>query len=364
MGRGARARALAPWLVWAVALAAPMRASAQDDATHADAAPTETPPVTMASALTLEAPSACPAAELLRDELASLVGRPLDGIALPAGLDPHVVVTVDGPRFALEVRDAEGVRTLHDRSCSALVRAAALIVALRIDADAATLAAASASEPSPTQDPQAAQPTTTPRPPVVRIRRRRRRPGEHDYDAFEWSQRLANPFPAPTLSDFAIGAGVMVEGGLVPSFTASFVVDALVRVDHFEVRLRGGYALEESQDHARAGVAASAVTATALLCGRPFGADFAIAICGGIEGGTLLAHTYGISNSAQTAVGTVAGVVGLWLPLFPWHGIDVSLGAEVWGRFYGPEFVVTGLGHVWDADWFGGRFALLVHFSP
>lgn len=359
MGRGARARALAPWLVWALTLATPLRASAQDDEMPA-AVPS--PAVAMASALTLEAPSACPTAELLRGELASLVGRPLEEIALPAGLDPHIVVTVDGPRFALEVHDAEGTRTLRDRSCSALVRAAALIVALRIDADAATLAAAAASEPSPTPEPQV-QPATTPRPPVVRIRRRRRR-REHGYDAFEWSQRLANPFPAPTLSSFALGGGVMVEGGLVPSFTASFVVDALVRVDHFEVRLRGGYALEESQDHAHAGVAASAVTATALLCGRPFGAEFAIAICGGGEGGTLLAHSYGISNSAQAAVGTVAGVVGLWLPLFPWHGVDVSLGAEVWGRLYRPEFVVTGLGRVWDADWFGGRFALLVHFSP
>jgi hypothetical protein len=297
--------------------------------------------VALASALTLEAPAACPDTAELQVELASLVGRPVSDIPLPRGLDPHLVVLFEAGRFVLHVGDEEGGRTLADGSCSALVRAAALIIALHIDADAATLAAATAAEPEP------------------------RPPGPHagNFDAFEWSGRLANPYPRATLPGFAIGAGGLVEGGIVPVASASVALDIVVRADRFETRVRGSYVFEQPQPRAY-GVAASAMLATLLGCGRPFEADFAIAFCGGVEVGSLFAHSYGVAVPALNNAWTTAVVVGVWLPLFPWRGLDVSLGAEVWWRFYRPNFEIAGLGPVWDSDPFGGRFGLLVHFDP
>lgn len=337
MGSGARAgaRALAPWLLLAVV----------GEAGHAHAQ--EAPAPVTASALTLIAPDGCAAEDAVESEVASLVGRPAEEIALPAGLDPQVTITTEGARFILDVHDAEGGRTLRDRSCPALVRAAALIIALRIDADAATLAAATAAEPEPPSEP----PPPPPPPPRFRV------------SGAEWAGRLPRPYGPGHLPAFAIGAGGLVEAGIVPVISASIAVDVVGRFDRFELRLRGAYVLEQGQP-ATYGVSASALLVTLLGCGRPFDASFPIAFCGGIETGTLFAHSYGVTVSGASTNWTVAGVVGVWLPLIPWPGIDVSLGAEAWARFYRPEFAVDGIGHVWDSDVFGGRFGLLVHFNP
>lgn len=338
MGSGARGRAHASWLLLAAAAAlAPSRATAQRDA----------------SQLSLVAPAGCPDEAALESEVSSLIGRPIAEIVLPEGLDAHVAITREGERFMLSIADEDGARILRDGSCPALVRAAALIIALRIDADAATLAAATAAEPTPAPPP-APTPTT---PPVAAHRTR------YGYDAFEWSRRLPSPYPPRTLPTLAIGAGLLVEGGIVPVVSASIAVDLVVRVEHFETRVRAAYVIEQPQPSSY-GIAAAAVLGTALACGRPFDVEFALAFCGGIEAGPLLARSYGVTVSGDSASWTVAGVLGLWLPLIPWPGIDISLGTEFWVRFYRPDFVIQGLGPVWDSDPYGGRFGLLVHFSP
>jgi hypothetical protein len=308
---------------------------------------------TRASALSLDAPEGCPDEAALEGEVASLVGHAIEEIVLPAGLDTHVTITREGARFVLSIADEDGARTLRDGSCAALVRAAGLIIALRIDADAATLAAASASEPPTPPAAEASPPTEASVP---------GRDG-HDYDAFEWSHRLPSPYGPRTLPPIAIGAGVLVEAGVVPVISASLAADLVVRVEHFETRARVAYVLEQGQAR-HYGVSAAALLATVLACGRPYDAEFALAFCGGIEAGPLLARSFGVVTSGESLSWTVAGVVGLWLPLIPWPGIDISLGAELWVRIYRPEFEIQGIGPVWDSDPIGGRFGLLFHFSP
>jgi hypothetical protein len=325
-------RTLVPWTL-VLGVLAPGRAAAQS--TVAD--------------LTLAAPESCPDELVLEQEVASLVGGDAAAIPLPAGLDPHITITRDRGRFVLEVHVDDATRTLRDGSCSALVRAAALIIALRVDADAATLAAATAAEPPPPPPPPADDDVLPP------ARRRRY--------ALEWSGRLASPVPPPRLPVFGLGAGVVVESGIVPVISASIAIDAVVRADRFETRVRAAYVLEQGQPTS-VGVSAAAILATLLGCGRPFEDTFPLALCGGLEAGQLIARSYGVAYGAQSTPWTMSGVAGLWLPLTPWRGIDVSLGVEVWARFYRPQFVIEGLGHVWDSDLLGGRFALLVNFSP
>lgn len=333
MGHGARVRALAPWLLLAV-VGTSASAHAQEAATT----------------LVLIAPEGCATEGGLEDEVASLVGRPAAEILLPQGLDARVTITAEGASFILRVEDADGARTLRDGSCAALVRAAALIIALRVDADAATLAAAAAAEPE--NEPEPPAPPPAPRPaPRFRV------------PVMEWAHRLPRPGTPDRLPLFSLGVGGFVEAGSVPVISASFAVDVVVRVERFELRVRGSYVAEQGQE-AVYGVAASAVLATLLGCGRPFDATFPLAFCGGVETGTLFAHSYGVTVSGASTNWTVAGVVGLWLPLIPWPGIDISLGAEAWVRFYRPEFAIDGIGPVWDPGLFGGRFGLLVHFTP
>lgn len=302
-----------------------------------------------AAALSLEAPASCPTSDVLQSEIASLVGRPAADVLLPEALDPHVVIRAEGERFVLEIRDGETVRTLRDASCAALMRAAALIVALRIDADTATLAAATAAEPPPPPLPPPAPPE--PAPP----RRRRHHP-------YEGGAQLGTPTITRPLPTFAIGAGALVEGGIVPAITASFALDGVVRVDHFEARLRVSYVTEQGQAQ-HVGVSASATLATLLACGRPFDARFALALCGGVEAGTLFARSYGILRPGSDDPWTLAGVLGVWLPLIPWAPLDISLGAELWARLVRPEFDVTGVGVVWTSDPWGARMGVLVHWG-
>lgn len=351
MGSGARAGALARGLlITALAGLAPSAAAAQPSP----------------SGLSLDAPEGCPDVAALESEIASLVGRAIEEIPLPEGLDRHIAIAREAGRFTLSVSDADGVRRLRDGSCSALVRAAALIIALRIDADAATLAAASAAEAPATSagpttsDAAAGAPPTDAAPSATADARPRAR---YEYDAFEWSRRLSSPYAPPTLPPFAIGVGVFAEAGVVPVISASLAVDLVVRVDRFETRVRIAYVVEEAQP-ASFGVVASAVLGTALACGRPFEADFPLAFCGGLEAGPLIARSFGVTNAADTASWTLAGVAGLWLPLIPWPGIDIALGTELWIRVYRPDFQIEGIGSVWDADAYGGRFGLLVHYTP
>jgi hypothetical protein len=96
---------------------------------------------------------------------------------------------------------------------------------------------------------------------------------------------------------------------------------------------------------------------------------FPLALCGGVEGGDLLARSVGVSNPIASDGGFFSAVVGLWLPLFPWTGIDVSLGAEGWARLTRPLFQLdaeTGLDPrtVYAPDPIGGRFAIAIHWNP
>jgi hypothetical protein len=312
------------------------------------------------SPITLSVPAECPDRAALEGEIAALLGRPFDQIPIPETSFTALVITREGERYVLVVTTEAGERTLRDPSCAALVRAAALIVALQIDADAATLAAASAAEASQIAEDaaraeQAAQPLP---PPPTRSRRSR--------FILDHAARLGDPSPPFRLRAFAIGAGIGLESGLVPSVAASLFADVVVRIDRLELRGRFTYVVEQGQLGV-VGVRASAVSGTLLGCGRPFDATFALAICGGIEGGDLFARSVGVSNPAVSDGGFFSAVLGLWLPLFPWTGIDVSLGAEGWAHLTRPIFEVEGVGTtgiVYAPDPYGGRFAIAIHWNP
>lgn len=310
------------------------------------AAPAVAQPPSRATDLSLDAPPGCPSASVLGDEIASLVGRAPADIALPSDLDPRVRITRAGSHFELVVVDGGAERTLRDRSCAALVRAAALIVALRVDADAATLSAATAAEASLSPAAEAPVPPPVVASPVV-----------------DRARRLGDPRAPLELPPLSLGVGGMIEAGVVPAVSGSVAADVVVRVDRFETRVRGAYVLEQAQA-ATPGAAASALVVTVLACGRPFDASFAIAFCGGVEGGPLFVRSYGVAVPGAGTGWAGSVVAGAWLPLFPWHDVDVSLGAELFVRLARPELAVEGLGVVWSSDVFGGRFGLLVHLSP
>ncbi len=306
-----------------------------------------------APALTLTVAEGCPDGALLEEQIASLLGRPFREITIPDASRATLSITREEDRYVLVVASASGEQTLRDPSCAALVRAAALIVALQIDADAATLAAATAAEriATPEVPPPPAAPTPGPR----RLR-----------FVLDHAARLGDPSAPFVVPGVAIGVGAALEAGLVPSVAASFFARAVVRVDRFEVHARVAYAVEQGQASV-VGVRASAVSATLLACGRPFDASFALALCGGVEGGDVLARSVGISNPTSSDGGFFSGVVALWLPLFPWPGVELALGAEGWARASTPIFEIeasTGVRTVYAPDPYGGRFALAIHWNP
>jgi hypothetical protein len=333
-----------------IALAAAARATAQETgepvAPEAEAIP----------AITLSVPDGCPDRVALEAEIASLLGRPFSEIAIPPASRAALSITRDEDRYVLVLTSESGERTLRDPSCAALVRAAALIVALQIDADVATLAAAAAAEAA-----QVVEEPVVPLPPVPAVERSRR-----SRFILDRAARLGDPTPPFRLPGLALGVGIALDAGLVPSVAASFFADVVVRVDRFELRARIAYAVEQGQP-AGMGVRASAALGTLLGCGRPFDTSFPLAFCGGLEGGDLFARSVGVSNPAASDGGFLSAVVGAWLPLFPWPGIELALGVEGWAHVTRPLFqVAVGSSErtLYAPDPYGGRFALAIHWNP
>lgn len=83
------------------------------------------------------APSQCPAAEAVEAAVAAYVGRPLGDEAVHA--EARVTASADGFALALTIRrgDEADERALADPNCAVLADAAALMVAVAIDPDAA-----------------------------------------------------------------------------------------------------------------------------------------------------------------------------------------------------------------------------------
>jgi hypothetical protein len=167
------------------------------------------------------APDSCPSRTLVEAEIERILGRrpergPFAEVTVTARGSRHVAVLTFGPSRR---------RRIEGASCEAIVRAAALILALEIDPDALSLDAA---EP----EPEPAPPPPEPEPAELL--------GGVDLTralAPDPARALASPFapgaprgPVEPAFRFAGGAGLMLDAGAMPGLAPGVWVGAMGRV--------------------------------------------------------------------------------------------------------------------------------------
>jgi hypothetical protein len=275
-------------------LAAPQRLHAQD-----------------APLLTWSAPESCPSRTLLEAEIERILGRrpeggPFADVTVTARGGRHVAVLAFGPSRR---------RRIEGASCEAIVRAAALILALEIDPDALSLDVA---EPQP--EPVA----PAPEPPIAELE------GHVDPSralTLEPARELASPFapgaprgPVEPPFRFSGGAAMVLDAGAMPGLAPGFWVGAMGRVAGLvEIGLELRYLPEQ---RARLAPRPQVGADVSMLAGR-------VRLGVGLVVARLDAVTLEVAPLAALELGSVsASAVGLMEPLSSsslWWAVDAGL---------------------------------------
>lgn len=257
------------------------------------------------------APDACPSRSVVEAEIERILGRRPDG-----GPFAEVTVSVRGDRHvAVLALPPSRRRRIEGSSCEALVRAAALILALEIDPEALSL---DAPEPAPS-------PRPAPEPPEPA-----ELSGEVDPARARGpdpARALASPFapgatrgPTEPPFRFAGGAGVVLDAGAMPGLAPGLWVGATARVAGL---LELGLELRFLPDQrARLAPRPQVGADISMLAGR-------VRLGVGLVVGRIDVVTLEVAPLAALELGSVsATAVGLMDPLSSsslWWSVDVGL---------------------------------------
>lgn len=295
--------------------------------------------------LTYVAPSICPGREELVAEIERILSRPWSELPSDVGIAVQLE-QVEGT-FVLSVVLAEGERRLSDATCRPLVLAAALIVALAIDPDTAVRSAAASAPVIET--------IAVPAPVVSREAPRA------DLGS-PYASRPSARGPPP----LGIGAGVVLDVGLLPEPSFGAAIEGIVRLESFDLRLRATYLFPSAAQRLDGiGAEVSALAIDVHGCARPI-AEPALGLCGGLYAGALLGVATGPvtrPEPGQTPGAWVAVGAGLWLPWSPWDALDIELSIEGLLSLLRPRFDIEGVGTIFTPFSAGARFGLLVHLD-
>ncbi len=296
------------------------------------------------------APDGCPTRDAVEGEVARLVGGELpEGATIRADAQ---TIPAEGA-FELTLRtDVEGelgARTLRAERCDELAAAAALILALMIDPEAAMRAEPehepSAPAPGPSLADALGPPTRVIEPPrATEVRRA---------DA----RRMAEPFtsagPPPAVRGDSIeallGAGIALDVAALPSATAALVVEGGLGVPLIDARLRATLLFPQtvaSGELSGASAELMGFTAGVIACLRPIEQARAFGICADVAAGSVFGSARGISDPGSGAGFWLAAGGGLALAWQPAPWFDLEGMAELLGQYAQTFDIVVGGGSV------------------
>jgi hypothetical protein len=293
--------------------------------------------------LAWEAPSECPTARRIRDDVERLIGS-----GSHEGGVKHVSVQVTGDeangyrvRLRFDEQKGESERILRGPTCNQVSRAAALLIALAIEPNA-DISQEPEPEPEPPKpEPKLEPPKPQPKPVVVA-----QAPRERDY---RW----------------VLAVGPAVEAGLLPALSPGLDLSLGLRIGVFEPELYASGFLPRSKDidNSSAGGQFTLFTAGARACFRMLDSKLEIFGCAGAALNHLSAEGYKVSvpGSADTNVGSVDVALRLQVPLSRRVALRLT-GGPVYslGR---AEFVVEGLAPVHEAKRVSGAGSLKLALS-
>jgi len=302
--------------------------------------------VAHAQVLEFHGPEGCPSASEVIAEVEALTGRRW------ADSDPSVMVdaevTRDDGQWTLRLRAGGAERGLVGEDCAALGEAAALLVAWMIDPAAGPSVGAA---PGPQLARRLASPVAAGR---------------------ALSAPVAAPpaaaAPSSPSSSLGLGGGLVLDVGTLPSFTAGFALELVLRLDRLDLRARGGWLASQQAELRNVGAPAGAgadvgwAGGLALVCGRPF-ERVGPALCAGLEAGALTARALGVSDPGQGTAPMLALAAGVALPIQLAPELDLELALDLLVTLVGPSFVVEPFGTAYALPRLAGRLSLGAHID-
>lgn len=259
------------------------------------------------------APDTCPSRAVFEAEIERILGRrpaggPFADITVTSRGGRHAAVLLFGPSGSAQRR-----RRIEGASCEAIVRAAALIVALEIDPDALSLDVEEEPEPEPAPEPRFAELEGQVDPSRALVP--------------DPARDLASPFapgasrtPPEPVVRFLGGAGLVLDGGAMPGLAPGVWIGAGLRLGGlFEIGLEGRFLPEQ---RARLAPRPQVGADIAMLAGRlRLGVGFVV-----LEDHVV---TFELAPHAALELGAVsANAVGLMTPLSSsslWWALDVGM---------------------------------------
>lgn len=302
-----------------------------------------------------QAPADCPDAAFVTQAALHLLGpRPEKSLATVT-VDGHVSRV--GTQFSVrlerhEASSARGVRVLRGSTCADVAQAAALVIALMIDPEAALRASEQAPEEEATPEPVVAPepvaalapepaPPPAPSPPELPAQR-----------ATPWS--TAVELGGGLLRGVLPGTALSLEGALVAK-RGEERYELLLEV------LPTRAARPDSQ--AAVGGRFSLVGGTLSACRSLLDVGVALGLCLGANAGRLHAEGFGVSNPGAGSAAYVAaqgGALVLWSPGGPW---DITLQASAEVACVRPRFVLGNVGDVYQPAALALRSRLGLEYS-
>ncbi len=219
-------------------------------------------------------------------------------------------------------------RVIQGQACEALSQAAALIIALAIDPEAAAMSPQPAPPPpTPPAEPAAPKPKA-PKAAIVRSERRPTKP------------------PAQTEPDGVetfLTTGIAGERAFMPRVAAGVALGAGLQIAWLRPSLNLSFFPQSSRQVGTVGAEFRLAALEARLCAVPFDFQLGVQACVGLRGHRLWAKGIDVPNAEQHATTIMAGIVGAELR-FPQHSLlAAQLGANAVLPFSRPSFEIENL---------------------
>jgi hypothetical protein len=320
---------------------------------------TQAPEPAAVDDVTWSAPDGCPDREALLAAVAARRSGPL--VAGQARIVGRT--TLAAPRryrleLELEVRGRRDDRVLVAHTCSALVDAAALVIALAVDGEAGATATAPEPAPEPTSEPASETPTSEPASETPTSE-----PASETVPAPPPQPQIETPTPRPVAvtSRWRPGGLLRVHGlgelGALPGASGGVGLAGGLLWRWFRLELTATWLAPRTIERHDVRLRTSLFAAAALGCARPAVGRVELPVCLGLEVGGLP----GIADTGRALGRWFAGVasVGAAVRLHP----RIALWASLYGllAFQRGTFVVRDPGperSVFDPGLGSGRLAL------
>lgn len=319
------------------------------------------PPESEATAYSWSAPSECPDAAFVREEIEYYAARPLDTTgAVLRSADGAIVDAPEGGyrlRLRMEVPQGTSVeRTLHDESCEVLAETAALMIAATIDPSAASRPPPTREvKPEPAPEPEPAPPPQPPPSPPPAAKKTTPPPRRCEVGRSRLRERPADLRPCVELD-----ASAGVQLGILPKVAGPGVdIDVALQWSRlrFELGASHWFRRPARVEGDRGGELQLSVGSLGA-CARLGRARIEAPLCAGGELGAMYGRGVGVDAPRSERVLWAAAWAGPRIAFVPVRRLVIGASVDLVVPLARYRFEIDGVGVVHRVGPVGGRIRL------